>query len=170
MTITLNSLTTIGHPDPKILFRVYRNSWRIFTYHSKDHDYYKIAAEVIRKDKKYINDHRNLLTNLGNRCESGLPLTTMYDEKELHEICKAKCSNLKSELKIFRIRKNDLRLIFIYYPPNKEIILLDLLIKKKDKYSNGELDKIRRIACSIFTDDDIKKELNVDDNYGEQLT
>lgn len=54
MTITLNSLTTIGHPDPKILFRVYRNSWRIFTYHSKDHDYYKIAAEVIRKDKKYI--------------------------------------------------------------------------------------------------------------------
>lgn len=152
MNITLRQLIKVAFPKPISQFKITSNSWRIFTYHSDNFCFFEKLKELRMSDKQHKKTYMLLFVQLGKRCESGCPLQEVFDEKTLHESCEFAYKDkvgVDHKEKIFRIRRDDLRLYFIYNPPYKEIILLDILVKKKDKLSKGEVEHLQNLARSI---------------------
>lgn len=149
MIIQLRQVKATGHPRPVVAFEATDQSWKIFTYHSDSHNFFESAKALQKLDR---DKFQLCIVNLGKRCKSGQPLKEVYDEKKLHEACKFKFKDETGSYQddnIYRIRQDDLRLYFIYKPPKKEIILLDVFTKRKDKLSQGEIKRLQNLARSI---------------------
>ena len=52
--------------------------------------------------------------------------------------------------KIWRIRQGDLRLYFIYFPPGKRLVLLNIWVKKQDKLTSSEKNALSDLAEKVM--------------------
>ena len=52
--------------------------------------------------------------------------------------------------KIWRIRQGDLRLYFIYFPPGKRLVLLNIWVKKQDKLTASEENSLSNLAEKVM--------------------
>ena len=88
-------------------------------------------------------------------CFNGAPcapyaLNIFYNEKECHPILTIKIDG--SEEKIWRIRQGELRLCFVYLPPEKRLILLRLFVKNDDTLKRKEKSSLKLLAEQVITD------------------
>ena len=141
-----------GHPKGMTVFTVTKNSWRIYLLCSSANlgDCY-IYNDANSLQSAYKSQYKNMMKVLAQNCESGKPLSVFYDKKKCHPISTVNIEGV--EEKIWRIRQGDLRLCFVYLPPEKRIIILTLLVKKSDKLKPSEEQALQFLAKSVLTDD-----------------
>lgn len=85
---------------------------------------------------------------LTQRAHLGAPLTDHYDKKELHETYRFSYGH-EPEVVVWRVRKSDVRICFIYLP-KKIILVVKILSKRENKLSNSECEEIKRIGTEVL--------------------
>lgn len=152
MSLHYKHFTATGHPKPINTFRVTKNSWRIYLLCTTSNlSSCCIYLDATSLEKIYKSQYKTMMRVLGQHCESGKPLNLFYDKKGCHPILSIKIHG--KEEKIWRIRQGDLRLCFVYLPPEKRIILLRLFVKKNDKLKSKESSSLELLAKQVLTDD-----------------
>ena len=153
MTITLVQCKSTGHPNSTQTFKITDNSWKIFkcfsteTPESNFHEDVKRLLPIDRKKAQI------LFVQLGKRCESGQNLSFFYDKKALHDALEFSYTDVSGATvidKIWRIRQGDLRLYFIYFPPGKRLVLLNIWVKKQDKLTASEENSLSNLAEKVM--------------------
>ena len=153
MTITLVQCKSTGHPNPTQTFKITDNSWKIFkcfsteTPESNFHEDVKRLLPIDRKKAQI------LFVQLGKICESGQNLSFFYDKKALHDALEFRYTDVSGATvidKIWRIRQGDLRLYFIYFPPGKRLVLLNIWVKKQDKLTSSEKNALSDLAEKVM--------------------
>ncbi len=83
------------------------------------------------------------LINILHRAHIGKPFHALYDEKKYHEAHSFKWNN--NTEKIFRVRQGDIR-AYVFYLPNRVMLILKLSAKRKDKLSQAEKNELESLA------------------------
>ena len=152
MPLYYKPFTATGHPHGMTSFVSTPNSWKVYLLcQTSDVRSCYIFIDRVHLQAKDLGKFKTMLSQLGKHCESGIPLSTYYDEKSCHPAFSF-THNGKEE-KVWRIRQGNLRLYFIYLPPEKRIVLLHIWVKNTDKISNAEQSSLQRLAESVFDDD-----------------
>lgn len=152
MSLHYKQFKATGHPKPVSTFKITDNSWRIYLLcTSSGLSSCCIFDDARSLEQRYLSQYKNMMMMLGQRCESGKSLDIFYDKKGCHPILNIKIHD--KEEKIWRIRQGDLRLCFVYLPPEKRIILLRLFVKKSDKLKSKERSSLESLAKQVLTDD-----------------
>lgn len=135
----------VGHPEPQQEPPSNAESWKVYTICT---DSSKASCST-RADVALIKGNadrgsaRNAYQGLQKRAAIGLPLKDQYDEKACHE--SHSFVHNEHEHKIYRLRKEAIRVYFLYLN-EKKILLLKTLVKRKGNLSQGEKDQISEIG------------------------
>lgn len=152
MTIILEEVKISGHPGPVEIFKVTPNSWKVLKCFSSTTPKANLHEDINNLQSSDRKKAKNLFTVLGQKCESGAPLSEMYDKKRLHCALEFSYKNAKGEHvidNVWRIRHEDLRLYFIYLG-GKSIALLHLWYKREDDLSDSEENELGKLAKAIL--------------------
>ncbi len=156
MTINYIAFTSTGYPKSINTFTITKNSWHVYLLCDTDLEGYCYFYNDVKQiknveDKKKV---QNALLQLGQRCESGNPLKEFYDEKKCHEAFTFSLFKHSDNTQdVWRIRQGDVRIYFIYLPPEKRIILLGVSVKRKDNISEKEKNHLTSLAIKALEDD-----------------
>ncbi len=151
MSLHYKHFAVTGHPKSTSTFAVTENSWHVYLLcSSSDLRTCYIYNDAINLEKTYKSKYKNMMRVLGQNCESGKPLNIFYNEKECHPILTIKVDG--NEEKIWRIRQGELRLCFVYLPPEKRLILLRLFVKNDDRLKKKEKSSLKLLAEQVITD------------------
>lgn len=102
-----------------------------------------LLQQVKALGKMEGNCFRNCMSKLLKIANSGEPLKAHYDETQCHP---THTFTYQGEVRtIWRIRSNDLRILF-YYAQDKIILLLDTFPKRADKLTNAQKLKAEAIV------------------------
>lgn len=152
MAIILKQVTISGHPKSVEAYKVTANSWIVLKCFSSETPKVNLHEDIKKLQPNDQAKAKTLFTVLGQKCESGSPLTAMYDKKKLHNALDFSYNNQKGEHVtdcIWRIRQDNLRLYFIYLQ-NKSIALLHLWYKREDELSDSEKMHLTKLATAIL--------------------
>ncbi len=153
MTITLVPCITTGHPKPSKTFKVTEKSWKIFKCFSSERPDSNFHEDVKKLLPMELKKAQNLFIQLGLRCQSGQDLSFFYDKKALHDVLEFTYTDLSGATvidKVWRIRQGDVRLYFIYFPPGKRLVLLNIWVKRQDKLSSSQEKSLSDLAKKVL--------------------
>lgn len=97
-------------------------------------------VELSKSNGRDGKDALLAMKKLFDVAKTGLPLTQFYDTKQCHEAHTFSVSGI--EHKVWRIRKNNVR-IYFYYSEGKVIYLTATKAKRADKLKSGELKQLK---------------------------
>lgn len=140
-----------GHPGPLKPPEDREGSWKV--YHvceladPRSSTTYADLAALEYKDKIQA---RETFEHLNNCAQTGLPLSSLFDEKQCHPAHAFTPEYQNHEEKIWRIRGGPIRVYFIYLP-EKRIVILKTSAKRKDKLSEREKKELEALAKIVCT-------------------
>ena len=152
MTLYYKHFTATSHPKGMTSFVITNNSWKVYLLcETNDVRSCYIFIDRTNLQVKDLSKFKTMFRQLGKHCESGMPLTNYYDENDCHYPFTFKYKG--KEEKVWRIRQGNLRLYFVYLPPEKRIILLHVWVKHTDDLSKSEKSSLQKLAKSVIDDD-----------------
>lgn len=140
---------------PKVIASSVPQGWRIFAECGEDdigtcHVINIVGPWSPRDFSDFV-----LLLNVFCRCvASGLPLQSLYDVKKLHEVAEVDIIRKKKQpakLKIWQVRKENVRFLFFYGEGTKIIIAGHAFVKRGDKTPPGAIAAAQKSAQSYFS-------------------
>lgn len=161
MPIELEQIVISGHPDKIKPFQVTENSWRLYKCISTTNPKVNLHDDIRNLQPEDRKKAKILFTNLGSKCESGQPLTEMYDTKQLHGAEDFSYQSKSGETvndTVWRIRSGALRLYFIYLSGGRRIAVLHLWYKRAQKLSKSEKTHLTTLATAILLQLEVENE------------
>lgn len=153
MTINYIAFTSTGHPVSVNSFLITKNSWKVYLLCDTDFMNYCYFYDDVNNLKSDIDRNKIpvAMLNLGQACESGIPLKNLYNEKKCHEAITFSFNN--KDIDIWRVRQGDIRIYFIYLPPTKRIVILGVRSKRKEDISEKDKKHFISLANTVLKDD-----------------
>ena len=112
--------------------------WRIFA--ACDEDEWETCAincSVENWPERELSDYVALMVSLCRKAASGLPLEELFNTKKLHEVgdveVTRKGRNKPASIKLWQLRKQDVRILFFYGDGNHIVIAAHAFLKRGDK-------------------------------------
>lgn len=153
MTLNYIAFTSTGHPVSVNSFVITKNSWKVYLLCDTNFPNYCYFYDDAKSLKSDIDKNKVpvAMFNLGQACESGIPLKNVYNEKKCHEAITFTFEN--KDIDIWRIRQGHIRIYFIYLPPTKRIVILGMRAKRTGDISTKDKKHFKSLATAVLEDD-----------------
>lgn len=139
----------VGFPDPPAPLEDKANSWKIYvTCQSTNYRWTDPLLDVRQMEDEDKLRARSALVGMMAKCNTGMPLNALYDEKvchTAHEFSYAATSGKHDPVKVWRIRGSDIRIYFIYLP-GKVVLILKISPKRTDTLDKAKKKQLETLA------------------------
>lgn len=100
-----------------------------------------------------FSDYLSLMVSLCRKAVLGVPLETLFDVKKLHEVADVEVTRVdrsRTSIKLWQLRKQDVRFLFFYGEGNHIVIAAHAFIKRGDKVPPAAVEAGRQAAQAYF--------------------
>lgn len=128
--------------------------WRIFAECAADDpDSCNVNCSTDLWSERELSDYVALMVSLCRKAALGAPLETLFDVKKLHEVADVeviRTGRSRTPIKLWQLRKQDVRFMFFYGEGNHIVIAAHAFIKRGDKTPPAAVEAGKRAAQTYF--------------------
>lgn len=141
--------------DPqKLAARSPLQGWRVFAECATDDpESCNVLCSTNDWGERDLSDYASLLLSLCKKAALGVPLESLFDLTKLHEVADVEVTRVgrgQSVIKLWQLRKQDVRFLFFYGEGNHIVIAAHAFIKRSKKVPKAAVEAGKQAAQAYF--------------------